>query len=99
MQHIAKSRRCQSERDLCRVVIVSPNEAVLINAVCDTCASSAWIFRLEGDRWVEQIGAEPSFEPASGQPTAAASDGTVEIRTVQKRQVHVDGKPVGLIFD
>ncbi|HEY0148510.1 MAG TPA: DUF4153 domain-containing protein [Allosphingosinicella sp.] len=97
---IARTRRCAGTRDRCRVVTPAPEQAVLLSAVCDTCAPSALVFERRPDgRWaqlgarVDETGPEESLDPS------VQASGKVEIRTVPKRQVFVDGKPVGEIFD
>jgi hypothetical protein len=91
METIKDSRRCGGERDSCRLGLLSSEQAVLI-----TGAAEALLFqRGPGGRWSHLGGNVPAALP---DPQVLAN-GTVELRTVTKRQVFVGGQPVGVIFD
>jgi hypothetical protein len=100
LQAISRTRRCAGPHDRCRVVPLAPNQAVLLSAVCDTCAPSPSVFERGADgRW-KQLGArmDRAEREEAHDPKVLAS-GKVEVRTVAKRQVFVEGRPVGEIFD
>ena len=102
MAAIGNSRRCGSERDRCRLALIGAEQAVLLSASCETCAPAAALFQRRSDaQWMQSGGDAPADEAAAAQahdPQALAR-GRIEVRDVAKRQVFLDGKPVGAIFD
>jgi hypothetical protein len=86
----------------CRLVFHGASTAVLLLPSCDTCLPSVRIYTAapEGG-WTDEPPPPPRVElaPPPGRPGAAAPGGQVEIRTIEKQQVFVDGQPVGPLFD
>jgi hypothetical protein len=92
MAAIADARRCPSERDRCRLALLGQAQAVLV-----TQAAEAMLFQRRPDgRWGHLGGSAP---PAELRDPRVLANGTIEVRSVTKRQVFVGGKPVGAIFD
>jgi hypothetical protein len=99
MAALTGSRRCGSERDGCRLAVAGPEQAVLLSASCETCPPMAALFqRLPDGRW-RQLGGGDAAEPAEVSDPQVLARGRIELREVTKRQVFLDGKPVGTIFD
>lgn len=83
---------------VCRLFFVAPERAVLLFHPCPACPPSAHVYDLR-----------PSGEWASRTPLPIVSVQTrpqpplerrkVEVRTVERQQVFVDGEPVGPLFD
>ena len=81
----------------CVLTIVAPDHAILVGSPRpDTSVSSLHIRRLVNGEWHEQDINATSAEPAPNPPSLS---GKAEIRTVQRRQLFVDGKPVGDVFE
>lgn len=92
MAAIADTRRCGSERDRCRLALLGPAQAVLV-----TGAAEALLFQRRPDgRWGHHGGNAPAAELRDPRLLA---NGRIEVRSVTKRQVFIDGKPVGAIFE
>jgi hypothetical protein len=71
---------------------MGPAQAVLI-----TAAAEALLFQRRPDgRWGHLGGNAPAAELRDPRVLA---NGTIEVRTVTKRQIFLDGKPVGAILD
>lgn len=98
MAAVADSRRCGSERERCRLSLVSPAQAVLVSGGCGDCPSHALLFeRQPNGRWATLGGTAPQGQVELG--PQAMSSGRIEVREVMKRQVFIDGRPAGAIFD
>jgi hypothetical protein len=79
-------------------------EAVALGSSCERCdpgitrlsmdAGGAW--QVVPNPGPDVVTAGPALDPAEQRRAIAA--GEVELRTVQRRQVFVDGKPVGSPF-
>jgi hypothetical protein len=78
--------------------------AVVVGFDCESCRVSTSRFDLDGfDAWQRTQGgpiAVVTDQPAAIRQQRAATDsGEVEIRSVQRRQVYVGGKPIGTPFE
>jgi hypothetical protein len=96
MATIEATRRCNGEHDVCRLVPLAPDQAVLLSAACADCGPFPVVLERGPDgRWTqsgsqaEKVTTDPVVTPTA----------KVEVCTISKRQVYVDGKPVGEIFD
>ena len=97
---ITAARRCNGENDFCRLVILSPAQAVLLTGACRTCPPFPLVLERRTDgRWGQASGGGDHAEVPAGLGERMMESGRVELRTVSKRQVFLDGKPVGEIFD
>jgi hypothetical protein len=83
----------------CRLLFASPERAVVLSRACDTCEVEVSVFRpTPSGGW---------GLPAPPPPVVTGSEGAkvplqtrrVEVRTVERKQVFVDGKPSGAEFD
>ncbi|HEX8401901.1 MAG TPA: DUF4153 domain-containing protein [Allosphingosinicella sp.] len=78
--------------------------AVAVGFGCESCQVSAIRFALDG-RQLWQRAHAVSGEVMTGDPAliagqrAAVGAGQIEIRPIQRRQVHVGGKPIGMPFE
>ena len=86
----------------CRLVLPSPSTAVVVAAGCETCPSAVRIYRAEPDGgWTDEPPPPPRVEVARPAPAAGGVPpaGRIEVRTIEKKQVFIDGKPAGELFD
>jgi hypothetical protein len=83
----------------CRLVFDTPYRAILLSRSCAGCPVDSRLFEAQGGgAWTER----ESFVPApvaAGGGEAGPPTGRVELRTVEKRQLFVDGQPVGPPLD
>jgi hypothetical protein len=99
MASITATRRCNGDHDFCRLLLAGPDEAVLLSAVCPTCTPFPSVLKRRPDgRWSQQ-GTDGDQIVAHAFDQRTMEDGRLEVRQVAKRQVFLDGKPVGEIFD
>ncbi|HEX9963996.1 MAG TPA: DUF4153 domain-containing protein [Allosphingosinicella sp.] len=92
----------------CRLVFDVPGRAILIGQPCAECEVHVRIYRADGEVW-RQLEQHPGSIPAPLDPPGrhagaerqrqAIAAGRVEVRAVEKRQVFVDGEPVGPVFE
>ncbi|HYD38724.1 MAG TPA: DUF4153 domain-containing protein [Allosphingosinicella sp.] len=82
----------------CRLLFAGPERAVVISGGCPDCSTNALLLdRLPSGEWGVRTESAPTL-PATGEP-APLERRKVEVRTVERRQVFVDGEPVGPEFD
>jgi hypothetical protein len=85
----------------CRLVLHGASTAILLLPSCDACLPNVRIYTAAPDGgWTDDPPPPPRIEvaPPPGRP-GAAPGGQVEVRTIEKQQVFVDGQPVGPLFD
>ncbi|MBV8685890.1 MAG: DUF4153 domain-containing protein [Alphaproteobacteria bacterium] len=95
---IARDGYCTGNE--CRLVFETPRRAILLGFTCAGCLPFVRLYvPAPSGGWggSEPGGAPPP--PAVAVPIAVRRDGKVELRTVEKKQVFLDGKPVGPVFD
>jgi Domain of unknown function (DUF4153) len=90
LDRIAQSGQCRGEG--CRLVFVAPARTVLFRTDCRGCLPHVFDGRPDGT-WVQRL-PEPQIAYAPAPPDG----GRVEVRTVERHQVFVDGKPAGPAF-
>jgi hypothetical protein len=90
LDRIAQSGQCRG--DGCRLVFVAPARAVLFRTDCGGCLPHVFDGRPDGT-WVQRLP-----EPQIAYAPARTDSGRVEVRTVERHQVFVDGKPAGPAF-
>ena len=96
---ITASRRCNGPADFCRLVPLGPSQAVLLTGACESCPPFPLVLERRPDgRWRQIDGGGEQVVP-EGFNQRMMESGRVELRTVAKRQVFLDGEPVGHIFD
>jgi hypothetical protein len=91
----------------CRLVFDAPGRAVLISHRCVECDVKVGIFMNGRDGW-EELQPHPGSYPQALDPPGrnaggerqrnAIASGRAEVRPVEKRQVFIDGEPVGPVF-
>jgi hypothetical protein len=82
----------------CRLLFAEPERAVLLSGGCAACPTNALVFdRLPSGEWGIRTSSAPTL-PGTGYP-APLERRRVEVRTVERQQVFVDGEPVGPEFD
>jgi hypothetical protein len=92
---VGRSRFCREAP--CILTIVDARSAILVGSPRPgSSVHSLHIARSNDGLWREQDVTATSTEPA---PPAPNLNGEVQIRTVQRRQLFVDGKPVGDVFE
>ncbi len=96
---IARTRACAEEE--CRLILDTPTRAVLLVPNCPGCPTGVRLFdATPRGHWTEArrpADAETApIRPVEAPPRAPAS---VEVRTIEMRQVFIDGKPVGPVYD
>jgi hypothetical protein len=99
METITATRRCNGPSDFCRLVVLGPAQAVLVTAACPTCPPFPLVLERRADgRWTQR---DPDGDliASGGFDERVLESGRVEVRTLPKRQVYLDGRPVGQIFD
>ena len=94
---VAMTGACTVET--CRLEVLAPTRAVLLSAACATCPAEATLFeRAQDGLWTSPNRVtQPTLRGnpgGDGVPT-----GRIEVRTVERRQVFVDGKPLGAAFE
>jgi uncharacterized membrane protein YiaA len=103
-QRISDTALCRQIE--CRLIFDSPDRVLLVSIGCPDCGADALLYRLTPTQgWVlEQLrpGVVDSGHGRGGQPARhrrALAEGRLEIRPVEKRQLFLDGEPLGLPFD
>jgi uncharacterized protein DUF4153 len=90
---IGRAGLCQG--DACRVVFLGPKQAVALRPGCDSCFH---LFEaLPDGTWVQRLPATPPL--VSRAVPRDIDKGAVEIRNVERRQLYVDGQPLGEPFE
>ncbi len=103
-QAIAQSSPCSTQ---CRLIYDTPKRAVVLGSTCPGCEPFVHVYLARPDgSWASAVTTAPVREPASAHRPAgtesepeALGDRAVEVRTVTKRQVYLDGEPIGPVFD
>jgi hypothetical protein len=103
-QRIMEARTCAG--DTCRLALVDADSAVLLSLPCPTCDPEATLYEARADGQWFAVGSSAG-RPAPPPPPGSAErhrqgvlpQGAVELRIVEKRQVFVDGRPIGAIVD
>jgi hypothetical protein len=81
----------------CVLTIIGPNKAILVGSPrAGTSLHSLRIERRDDGQWNEYDHLATSTEP---RPPVPDLKGEIEIRPVQRRQLFVDGQPVGEVFE
>ncbi len=82
----------------CRLLFAEPKRAILLSGGCPACMTHVLVYDLRpSGEWA--IRTEPAAAiPGNGAP-APLERRKVEVRTVERKQVFVDGQPVGPGFD
>ena len=86
----------------CRLVVHGKATAILLVAACETCPPHVRIYRAQPNGgWTDEPPPPPRIDVVlpAGRPGSGPPAGKVEVRTIEKQQVFVDGKPVGPLFD
>ena len=85
--------------DTCRLDLQGGSAAVLLSAPCANCPAQGSLFERQADgSWRAPAGGPRSLGvDATAAP--GVPKGRVEVRTVSKRRIFVDGKPIGDTFD
>ena len=91
----------------CRIIFDAPDRAVLVGQPCPDCDLGVRLYAARNGTWREVEPVAPQSAPldppagnaAAGRQRGALADGRVEVRSVDKRQVFIDGEPVGPVFD
>ncbi|MEA3046655.1 MAG: hypothetical protein QOJ53_987 [Sphingomonadales bacterium] len=107
---VLRGRRCADHGACLLIMDPAANRAVLVNTdYCggifpgpNTCEPMAGAYYLSGSEWVNTPPRPPGGESAEARHArldAAVRQGRVEIRAVPRRQVFVDGQPVGDAFE
>jgi hypothetical protein len=92
---LASDRDCVAAP--CRIVVASEREVVLLGPSCPGCRPVVRLYApAPGGGWAPL---EASQEAIAEPPPGDASKQKIEIRKVEKRQVFVDGKPSGPVYD
>jgi Domain of unknown function (DUF4153) len=91
---IGRTGQCHDET--CRLVFVEPKRAVLLRPGCRHCALHLFDAQPDGT-WVQRLPAPPITTSSAEPPDTA--NGPVEVRKVERRQLFVDGRPVGEAFE
>lgn len=89
-------RTGQCRHDMCRLILFEPKRAVLLRMGCPGCAFALFEGLPDGT-WVQR----PSV-PIVTAETKELPDrlkGRIEVRRVERRQLFVDGRPVGELFE
>jgi hypothetical protein len=99
MPTITASRRCISETQVCRLVLLGPSQAILISAPCPKCSPFPMVLqRGPGGRWSDRAMPEAAPPMSPDEERRMMETGKAELRTVERQQLFVDGKPVGEVF-
>lgn len=89
-------RTGQCRDDLCRLVFVEPKRVVLLRLGCPACAFNLFEALPDGT-WVSRPPVPIVTAGSAALPDRAK--GRVEVRKVERRQLFVDGRPVGEPFE
>jgi hypothetical protein len=90
---IGRTGQCHDEA--CRVVFVEPKRAVVLRPSCRHCL---FLFDAQPDgTWVQRLPAPPIVTSTAPLPDTAT--GRVELRKVERKQLFVDGRPIGEPFE
>jgi hypothetical protein len=99
MRTITATRRCIGETEVCRLVPMGPSQAVLISAFCPKCSPSPMVLQRGPDgRWSDRATQEAAPPLSAEEERRIMESGKVEVRAVARRQLFVDGWPVGEVF-
>lgn len=99
MPSIAGTRRCSGQGDVCRLVLLGPSRAVLISAFCQKCSPFPMVLERGADgRWSDRATQEAAPAMSPQEERRMMERGKVELRSVERQQLFVDGKPVGEVF-
>jgi hypothetical protein len=87
----------------CRLVFDTPARAILVSLPCDSCSADAYLFFARpGGGWEgagrDIVAAAPARPAQPGGPKAGSLEGRLEVRSVEKRQLFLDGQPIGPVF-
>jgi hypothetical protein len=99
MPTITATRRCVDPTEACRLVLLAPSQAVLISAPCPKCSPFPMVLERGPDgQWSDRAAQEaaPLLSPEGER--RMMETGKVELRTVERQQLFVDGTPVGEVF-
>ncbi|HEU0099950.1 MAG TPA: DUF4153 domain-containing protein [Allosphingosinicella sp.] len=89
---IGRTGTCREEK--CRLVFVEPKRAVVLRPGCPNCV---YVFDSQPDgTWAQHVPASGAAAPA---PPPDLARGRVEIRPIERKQLFVDGRPVGDPFE
>jgi hypothetical protein len=95
----ASARNGSGSQQTCRLVFASPARAVVLSRACETCGPDVTVFsQAPGGEWAPPA-PPPPIVTARMDDKMPLDRRRVEVRTVQRQQVFVDGKPVGQDFD
>ena len=86
----------------CRLVRHGASTAILLVASCEGCQPHVRIYRQDAEGgWTDEPPPPPRIDvvPPAAPAGAGAPRGRVEVRTIEKQQLFLDGEPVGPLFD
>lgn len=90
----------------CRILLDGADRAILVELRCPDCQPAVLRFiREPGGNWTtaprefSYVEVHPRGREASERLARALTEGRLEVRSVEKRQLFVDGQPVGPPFD
>jgi hypothetical protein len=98
---IARSNSCSSATHCILIYNSGAKEAVYLNQACDECRPSTSRFALVDGEWQDNdTFNNPTLTPDQIKvQSKAIGAGKLELRDVKRRQVFVDGVPVGGVFE
>jgi hypothetical protein len=100
LTRIADTRQCGTIP--CRLLFDTPGRAILVSLPCETCPPDAYLFfaRPDGgwDGAARDIVSAPPRAAQPGPPRPSSIEGRLEVRSVEKRQLFLDGQPIGPLF-
>jgi hypothetical protein len=79
--------------------------AVAVGFSSDVSPAQVAVFQLQEERWLASFAPSDTVQPGANDRSAAEAQrravaaGRVEIRPVTRRQIHIDGRPIGGVFD
>ncbi|TFI56658.1 DUF4153 domain-containing protein [Sphingomonas parva] len=94
---VAMTGRCTVET--CRLELGHPEQPILISVPCRNCEIEIDVFARHAIGWTRLKSFAPPPPVRTVDAAGALPTATVEIRAVEKRQVFVDGKPVGPVLN